>query len=131
MPMISSRVLDPPVPSVDIRDIRLPQQDEDEPALGRGFEVELGKFWFNPETEKWVRWILVPYRSLRCRHPYYGVAFAPNPEISANHGFVWVKQLIAHLGAKKRHWSGGIQIPLTKKQSHLGRVSLSPTSQAL
>ena len=54
--LLKQWVLDPPVPSVDIRDIRLPQQDEDEPALGRGFEVELGKFWFNPETEKWVRW---------------------------------------------------------------------------
>ena len=46
-------VLNPPSPSVEIR---LPQQDADEPAVGRGFEVELGKFWFNQETEKWVRW---------------------------------------------------------------------------
>lgn len=46
-------VLDPPAESLEIR---LPRQDEDEPAVGRGFEVELGKFWFNPETNKWVRW---------------------------------------------------------------------------
>ena len=36
--------------------IRLPRQDEEEPAVGKGFEVELGKFWFNEETNKWVRW---------------------------------------------------------------------------
>jgi hypothetical protein len=46
-------VLDPPTPMVDIR---LPRQDEEEPPVGKGFEVELGKFWFNPETNKWVRW---------------------------------------------------------------------------
>lgn len=46
-------VLEPPTESVDIR---LPQQEEQEAAVGRGFEVELGKFWFNPETNKWVRW---------------------------------------------------------------------------
>ncbi len=46
-------VLDPPFVSVEIR---LPRQDEDEAPVGRGFEVELGKFWLNPETNKWVRW---------------------------------------------------------------------------
>ncbi len=46
-------VLDPPSPSVEIR---LPRQDENEPAVGQGFEVDLGKFWLNPETNKWVRW---------------------------------------------------------------------------
>lgn len=46
-------VLEPPTESVDIR---LPRQSEQEVAVGRGFEVELGKFWFNPETNKWVRW---------------------------------------------------------------------------
>ena len=46
-------VLNPPSPSVEIR---LPRQDAEEPAVGRGFEVELCKFWLNPETEKWVRW---------------------------------------------------------------------------
>jgi hypothetical protein len=24
--------------------------------VGKGFEVELGKFWLNPETNKFVRW---------------------------------------------------------------------------
>jgi len=37
-------------------EIRLPRQDEEEPAVGKGFEVELGKFWFNKETNKWVSW---------------------------------------------------------------------------
>jgi len=46
-------VLNPPD---EIQSIRLPHQDEDEPAVGKGFEVELGKFWLNPETNKWVRW---------------------------------------------------------------------------
>ena len=46
-------VLNPPALSVEIR---LPQQDAAEQAVGRGFEVELGKFWFNPETQKGVQW---------------------------------------------------------------------------
>jgi transposase len=46
-------VLSPPAETVEIR---LPRQDEEEPAVGKGFEVELGKFWFNKETNKWVRW---------------------------------------------------------------------------
>jgi transposase len=47
-------VLNPPAETVSIR---LPRQDEEEPAVGKGFEVELGKFWFNEETNKWVRWL--------------------------------------------------------------------------
>ncbi|MCC5632855.1 transposase [Nostoc sphaeroides CHAB 2801] len=46
-------VLNPPAETVEIR---LPRQDEEEPAVGKGFEVELGKFWLNEETNKWVRW---------------------------------------------------------------------------
>lgn len=46
-------VLNPPA---EIQSIRLLHQDEDEPDVGKGFEVELGKFWLNPETNKWVRW---------------------------------------------------------------------------
>ncbi len=46
-------VLNPPT---EIHSIRLPRQDEQEPAVGKGFEVELGKFWFNEEINKWVRW---------------------------------------------------------------------------
>ncbi|AVH63641.1 IS1634 family transposase [Nostoc sp. 'Peltigera membranacea cyanobiont' N6] len=46
-------VLSPPAETLSIR---LPRQDEEEPAVGKGFEVELGKFWFNQETNKWVRW---------------------------------------------------------------------------
>ncbi|MDF5723394.1 MAG: hypothetical protein PUP91_23565 [Rhizonema sp. PD37] len=30
--------------------IGLPRLDEEEPAVGKGFEVELGKFWLNEET---------------------------------------------------------------------------------
>jgi transposase len=46
-------VLDPPA---EIQEIRLPGLDELEPSVGKGFEVELGKFWFNEETNKWVHW---------------------------------------------------------------------------
>jgi transposase len=46
-------VLDPPAPPAEIR---LPGQEADEPAVGKGFEVELGKFWWHPEKEQWVRW---------------------------------------------------------------------------
>jgi len=46
-------VLQPPSESIDIR---LPQQLEQQETVGIGFEVELGKFWFNSETNKWVRW---------------------------------------------------------------------------
>jgi transposase len=46
-------VLNPPTASVEIR---LPKQDESEAAVGKGFEVELGQFWLNPSTAKWVRW---------------------------------------------------------------------------
>jgi len=51
--LLKQWVLNPPTPSVEIR---LPRQDEAEPAVGKGFEVELGKFWLNEETNKWVRW---------------------------------------------------------------------------
>ncbi len=43
-------------PPTETVEIRLPRLDELEPAVGKGFEVELGKFWLNPETDKWVRW---------------------------------------------------------------------------
>ena len=46
-------VLHPPTESGEIR---LPNQEAEEPPVGRGFEVELGKFWFNQETDQWVRW---------------------------------------------------------------------------
>lgn len=46
-------VLNPPSASMEIR---LPKQDETEPAVGKGFEVELGQFWLNPSSTKWVRW---------------------------------------------------------------------------
>ena len=51
--LLKQWVLDPPLASVEIR---LPRQKDEEPAVGEGFEVELGKFWLNPETSKWVRW---------------------------------------------------------------------------
>ncbi|MEH2138369.1 IS1634 family transposase [Nostoc sp.] len=46
-------VLDPPKQTMDIR---LPRQDEEEGAVGKGFEVELGKFWLKEETNKLIRW---------------------------------------------------------------------------
>ena len=51
--LLKQWVLSPPTPSVEIW---LPRQKAEEPAVGRGFEVELGKFWLNPDTQKWVRW---------------------------------------------------------------------------
>ena len=51
--LLKQWVLEPPTASVEIR---LPRQKEEEPAVGIGFEVELGKFWLNPETSKLVRW---------------------------------------------------------------------------
>lgn len=46
-------VLNPPNPSVEIR---LPKQEEQEAAVGKGFEVELCQLWVNPDTQKKVRW---------------------------------------------------------------------------
>jgi transposase len=51
--LLKQWVLDPPSASVDIR---LPRQEDDEPAVGKGFEVELGKVWLNPDTKKQVTW---------------------------------------------------------------------------
>lgn len=51
--LLKQWVLDPPSASVDIR---LPKQEEDEPAVGKGFELELGKTWLNPDTHKLVQW---------------------------------------------------------------------------
>jgi transposase len=65
-------VLEPPSESVDIR---LPRQEEEEVAVGRGFEVELGKFWLNPETKKWVRW-----------HERYLVVYSHSLALSAIRG---------------------------------------------
>jgi transposase len=51
--LLKQWVLNPPAPSVEIR---LPRQETEESAVGKGFEVALGKFWLNPDTHKWVRW---------------------------------------------------------------------------
>jgi transposase len=51
--LLKQWVLDPPSASIDIR---LPRQEDNEPAVGKGFEVELGKFWLNPDTKKQVTW---------------------------------------------------------------------------
>lgn len=65
-------VLDPPAETVEIR---LPRQDEEEPAVVKGFEVELGKFWFKEETHKWVCW-----------HERYLVVYSPSLAASAIRG---------------------------------------------
>lgn len=65
-------VLNPPAQT---REIRLPQQDELETAVAKGFEVELGKFWFNEETNKWVRW-----------HERYLVVYSPSLAAGAIRG---------------------------------------------
>jgi transposase len=62
--LLKQWVLDPPSASVDIR---LPKQEDDEPAVGKGFEVELGKFWLNPDPKKKVTWherYLVTYSNI-------------------------------------------------------------------
>lgn len=62
--LLKQWVLDPPSASVDLR---LPRQEDDEPAVGKGFEVELGKFWLNPDTKKQVTWherYLVTYSNI-------------------------------------------------------------------
>jgi transposase len=51
--LLKQWVLDPPSAIVEIR---LPRQADDEPAVGKGFEVELGKFWLNPDPKKQVTW---------------------------------------------------------------------------
>jgi hypothetical protein len=51
--LLNQWVLDPPSASLEIR---LPKQNEDEPAIGKGFEVELGKFWLNPDTKRMMTW---------------------------------------------------------------------------
>lgn len=65
-------VLDPPT---EILDIRLPRQDEQSAPVGKGFEVECGKFWLNPETNKWVRW-----------HERYLVVYSQSLAVSAIRG---------------------------------------------
>jgi transposase len=51
--LLKQWVLNPPAPS---EEIRLPRQQTEESAVGKGFEVALGKFWLNPDTHTWVRW---------------------------------------------------------------------------
>ncbi|MBW4589685.1 IS1634 family transposase [Aetokthonos hydrillicola Thurmond2011] len=65
-------VLDPPA---ELQSIQFPEQDEDEPAVGKGFEVELGKFWFNEQTNKHVRW-----------HERYLVVYSPSLAASTIRG---------------------------------------------
>ncbi|MBP5971545.1 IS1634 family transposase [Brasilonema sp. CT11] len=65
-------VIEPPA---ETQEIRLPRLNEEEPAVGKGFEVELGKFWLNPETNKWVRW-----------HERYLVVYSPSLAASAIRG---------------------------------------------
>jgi transposase len=62
--LLKQWVLDPPSASVEIR---LPKQEDDEPAVGKGFEIELGKFWLHPVTKKQVTWherYLVTYSNI-------------------------------------------------------------------
>lgn len=46
-------VLNPPNPTVEVR---LPKQEEQEAAVGKGFEVELCQLWVNQDTQKKVCW---------------------------------------------------------------------------
>ena len=65
-------VLNPPT---ELQQIRFPQQVHLHPAVGKGFEVELGKFWFNEQTNKYVRW-----------HERYLVVYSPSLAASTIRG---------------------------------------------
>ena len=52
--MLKTWVLNPPNP---LQVIRLPHQHEDDIPLGVGFEMELGKQWFDETSGTWVRWM--------------------------------------------------------------------------
>jgi transposase len=56
-------------------EIRLPRLDEEKAAVGKGFEVELGKLWLKKETNKWVRW-----------HERYLVVYSQSLAVSAIRG---------------------------------------------
>ena len=51
--LLKSWVLAPPAP---IQAIRLPQTRDQDPAIGSGFEMELGKIWIDPKTQQQHHW---------------------------------------------------------------------------
>lgn len=67
--LLKSWVLNPPCP---LQEIRLPDSAEDEPAIGVGFEMELGKLRHKTETAPsfhWVeRYLVVRSNALAQRH---------------------------------------------------------------
>ncbi len=52
--LLNSWVLNPPQPW---QEIRLPNSTESEPAMGVGFEMELGKIEYHPDTEQSFQWL--------------------------------------------------------------------------
>lgn len=52
--MLKTWVLNPPTP---LQTLRLPHQNGDDIPIGVGFEMELGKQWFDEQTGTWVRWL--------------------------------------------------------------------------
>lgn len=51
---LKSWVLNPPSP---VEQIRLPTQAEDEPVIGAGFEIELGKVEYDPDSKESFSWM--------------------------------------------------------------------------
>lgn len=52
--LLTNWVLDPPTP---MESVRLPTQAQDEPAIGVGFEIELGKIEYSPPTQASFHWM--------------------------------------------------------------------------
>ncbi len=52
--LLKSWVLNPPTPW---QELRLPNSAESEPAMGVGFEMELGKIEYDSDTEKSFHWL--------------------------------------------------------------------------
>jgi len=132
-------VLDPPAESMEIR---LPRQDENEPAVGRGFEVELGKFWLNPETNKWVRWherYLVVYSHslaiacIRGQQQRIKVAQTALNKLAQKPGDDWEKLNAKVEGILKRYrvkdfFSTSVTEEILTETRHLGRGRPSKNS---
>lgn len=132
-------VLNPPA---EIVPIRLPRQDELEPEVGKGFEVELGKFWFNKQTNKWVRWLeryLVVYSQSLAASMIRGQqqriltaetalqSLANKPGIDREQLTHKIENILQRYRVKN-FFSTTITEQITKKTRHLGRGRPSKNS---
>jgi transposase len=132
-------VLDPPFETVSIR---LPRQDEEEPAVAQGFEVELGKFCLNEETNKRVRWherYLVVYSqslaasAIRGQQQRINTALTALDKLAAKPGdnreqLTYKVENILKRYRVKDFFSTMITEQITKKTRHFGRGRPSKSS---